>query len=86
MQSARDILSSLAADSARFLPRDLAAALAWQAAAGPDLSARARATGMRGGVLWLQCDDAATRALILSIEPELLRALRPHCHRLRFQP
>ncbi|MGH9475612.1 MAG: DciA family protein [Terriglobales bacterium] len=91
MQALRDILPALAGDEAQAVPGELAAALAWLAAAGPDLASRVRACSLRDGVLSLGGADAATRAQIESVAPELLAALRRtpagrHCQRLRFYP
>ncbi len=75
MQCLREILPVLASGGGETLPPELAAALAWQAAAGAELAARAVCTGCGGGALWLRAEDAAAQAHIASITPELLRRL-----------
>lgn len=85
----RDILPALP-QSREAMPPALAAALAWKLAAGPDLAARAEVRECREGVLRLHAADAATRAQIEAVLPELLRALNrilpAGCRRITFLP
>ncbi|MGH9413328.1 MAG: DciA family protein [Terriglobales bacterium] len=100
MESVRDILPALMRQGGNrpegeALPAAAAGALAWKLAAGEELASRARFADWRAGVLLLQEADAATRAQIESVAPELLRALNrmlpggkrmQACRRIAFLP
>lgn len=90
----RDILPALPRSRESMTP-GLAAALAWKLAAGPELASRAEVRECRAGVLLLHAADAAARAQIEAVTPELVRALKrmlpadgpgPACRRIQFVP
>lgn len=68
-------LASSLGPALRALPPATAALLAWPLAAGPTLAARARARGLRAGVLTLSVTDAAWSDSIAAMRAELLAAL-----------